>query len=152
MKWEKDWLYGLVIRDIEQIWLRAEQESMAAPGNPAPEYLVVSQFSLLSTRPDEVQRSKLHACFVTPIIEQWIFDAAGMRRGTPAPTTNPVRGTREMFFPVGNVNFGFSTDRKLVLVTYQMGPLYGEVRVFIVKGQGVKGQLEAHPDFIWWRS
>ena len=156
MKWETDWLYQLILRDIENIWKRAQKDG-AGPQGPAPDYLLVSQLAGLTTWKNETDPSRLSAAMTMPVLKQWVFDSSGMRPRTESDAQwGDKRIQRGMFYQFGTVGFHINSERKLVVIQFQVGPRYAGHRVFSVRGQGKKGEdrgrLQPHLDFTWWIS
>lgn len=153
MRWKTDWLYQLIFQDVERIWQRAVKDG-ESPRGPSPDYFVVRQFANMQARPYSEENPKsLSSGMCGPILKRWKFDAEGAHV-TVEPEEHSRRQPviRGMFYQVGSINFYLSPDRKLVAMTYIVGPRYGEHRVFRVAGQGRTGGLEPHPDFMWWIS
>jgi len=156
MKWETDWLYQTILREIENIWKRAQKDGIG-PQGPAPDYLLVSQLAGLTISKDERNPSRLSAFMVAPAIKQWVFDESGIRPITESEAQSENNYLRRgMFYQVGTVDFYISPERKLVVLRFQVGPLYAAQRVFKVRGQGKRGEnrgrLEMHTNFVWWIS
>lgn len=153
MRWEKDWLYGLIFDKVRRLWVTTVEEGKG-PYGPAPDHLVISQYADVAgtpetVRPGETPSKLLTTTFRGPIVRTWRFDDTGPRLQAvpPAPTRQP-RAVRGIFHDVGSVTFAISTSRKLVGFTYWVGPRYGRHGAFAVKGQGNRARLEQHPDFI----
>ncbi|RYX82903.1 hypothetical protein EON83_17500 [bacterium] len=161
MEWKTDWLFQLIVRDVEKIWQQALEESTRSTTSLAPDYLLLCQYADVLVQPyseiaPEVDdRSLLNASLVSPLIKQWKFDQSGVtihnESHPDSRKRNPVRG---MFYQEGVFNFGFTPDRKLLYTSYTLGPRYGRGQVFKVQGQGQGrgGRLELHSGFRMWMS
>jgi hypothetical protein len=144
MGWRTDWLYQLLFREVMRIWTRAQKEGETALMGPAPDFLLIQQCADADWE---------NALCRTPVLREWIFRGTTIEAqplSDSQSTPRPVR--RKAFFDYGIVCFHVTTDRKRVLWTYQLGPLYGRDEVLRVRGQGKRGSLERVLGSICWTS
>ncbi|BCM90305.1 hypothetical protein IAD21_02156 [Abditibacteriota bacterium] len=159
MRWKTNWLYQLIFHDVEQIWELAVRDG-EGPYGPGPDYLTVSQFANSYVSPYSKEEKVAQGEGDAPVklsagalLKQWRFDALGLRVKVESDTAlrgnTPIRG---MFYEVGRVDFIISADRKVVDISYIVGPRYGRGRVFSVVGQGKSGHLVPQEGSVWWVS
>ena len=144
MGWRTDWLYGLVFREIERIWARARKEGADGRFGPAPDFLVVRQYAGANWIEPEC---------APPVLREWVYSGGELEPRPPTDSDKPAPLVRRgMFWDVGAVRFHIAPDRKRVVLTFQIGPLYGRGHAFRVGGQGKTSVLERDPDSRAWIS
>src|SRR5437868_3599616 len=118
MGWKPDWLYTLIFQEIEQIWARALEYT--GPDGPPPEKLYIQEHH-------------------NP---RWCYDQHGVRTVLISEgefTHGEVRG---MFYTNGLFQFSITLDRKLITMSYTLGPRYARSWRMRVVGQRKEAVLE----------
>jgi hypothetical protein len=139
MGWQSDWLYDLIFLEVEKVWRRALAYGSMGHG-PPPAALLVSE-----AREGDWQTASCRS----EAVRHWIY-----RGREPEPLllagAEPDPGQRRgMFYERGLVAFCVAADRKQVLFTFVLGPLFGEGMVFDVVGQGAQGRLSRSAGPSW---
>lgn len=143
MGWRTDWLYRLVFAEVARVWARAQKEGEGRYG-PPPDFLLIQQRADADW--DQAQ------C-LGPVLREWMYGGADFEPRSPMDADAVPPATRRgMFYDRGCVQFHITADRKKVLFTFQIGPLYGQGMVFRVRGQGKCGAIDQHPDAHGWIS
>ena len=79
MRWKSDWLYGLVLRDVEQFWQEMLREGGAC-GSAPPDYLLISEFSpAIVSRISKAEVGAEHGPVqlrAGTLVGQWKYDGA----------------------------------------------------------------------------
>jgi hypothetical protein len=151
MGWQSDWLYRLIFRSAEESWTQVTRTRETHPNfGPFPEYLLLWQFSEVQIQPyDGASAKLLRATLSGEVTRQWRIDTDGLRlqkeREVPLRRREPVR---RVFHEVGFVGFYIHPNRKLVVLSHSLGPLWGRQGVYQVYGQGGRGTLVPHSDFV----
>jgi hypothetical protein len=161
MGWKTDWLYRLVFERVRDVWTEGRaysenynEHTQAAVypelRQPPLERLIVVQFA-------DAELSV--PCCTGAVLRVWRYDSAGL---VPLPGEPPkpivvereqrIQGRRCNLFLQGVVSFYISPDRKHVVFTFALGPLYGRGYTYAVSGQGKMGRLSPAPDSVAWIS
>jgi hypothetical protein len=147
MGWKTDWLYKCIFQLPERLW----KQSQTFHGETPPDYLLITQYPPFVVEPHP-HVAGLSASFVGPPIRYWIYDKDGLRPSESLEGNPDLKITYGMHYKVGHFSFSISPDRKLVLLRYMMGPLFGAHHVYSVVGQGKRGRLGGAADFVGWVS
>jgi hypothetical protein len=144
MGWRNDWLYGLIFDEVARVWTRALKESTSPIMGSPPDYLLVREHGSADWE---------HVACLPPVLREWTYTGEAFE---PRPLSDtdelPPPTRRDAFYSYGIVQYHIRPDRKKVLFTFVLGPLYGRGNVFRVFGQGKRGMLTGDPDSNAWVS
>ncbi len=146
MGWKSDWLYKLIFKEIEAVWLAALREHKTALNrNQHPGKLL----ERLIVQECENANWNFPGC-LDPVIRQWIYDGIGFSLASTdeisAPESHVDQG---MFHTTGRIRFHIDSPRKRIVLTYVLGPLHGRGKILQVRGQGKRARLEAAGGPAW---
>ena len=148
MGWHSDWLYGLIFAKFRDAWLKAQNEGRGHR-DPASADMLISQYG-------DTQRSECAVRCRGEVLRRWMYcgdDFEELPEFKSSPDVNAAHG---MFYEHAYGAFNISPDRKIIVLEYGFGPLYGRGFVYDVKGQGArgrnKGTLTEKPDAPMWIS
>lgn len=159
MGWRTDWLYRIVFDFIRDVWRRANREAEIALEQgelkAMPQPFLVQQCAKVNLL--------LPGC-AEPVLREWFYGGtefheqrlevvqAEESQGRLRRRPNLPPAILGMFFEQGLVRFYIFPNRKRVVITYLLGPLYGRGFVYEVKGQGRTATLQVASDTPGWIS
>lgn len=148
MRWHKDWLYNQIFELIGDIWESTNRYTRQNSVRQPMDSLWIQQCG---------EADIAHAFCLRPILREWRFDGETFqirKNQSSLSVLLPSRSAniRGMLFDQGVIRFYISPDRKRVVFTYQLGPLFGRGIVYSVVGQGPKGKLSIEPNVPGWVS
>ena len=113
MSWQSDWLYDLILREVERIWKQRPSRISA---------LRVTEFSE-GEFDDWLMCKNASRC--------WLYNQNGIQANDIDQLDDAQPKPN-----IGHVGFHISESRDLVIFFYALGPLHGRGNVFRVIGQG----------------
>lgn len=148
MGWKTDWLYSLIFAEVDRLWRRAwrDSEAMGTDLGSAPVALIISEYSDGHFRSATCRGFRKRQWKYTDNEQPVLIepDDPGISQVLEVPG--------HMFFPVGEVRFSITADRKSLIFEYALGPRYGRGQVFHVYGQGKQGYLQPDENALSWQS
>jgi hypothetical protein len=130
--WRTDWLYALVLREVEQLWATPHLWQ-----------------SVLVLEYDDAEGAWCRGA----IARSWIRTEGGLREIAPAEReqlTVASRGHGD--FRVALMKFHITPDRQRVALGYHLGLLSGQGFRYLVQGTGDEAALEPDPEGGFWVS
>jgi hypothetical protein len=143
MSAQPDSLVPLIFAEVNRLWILVQQQGSTELFGPPPGYFLLQE---------KAEADWTEVLCRGRILRQWRYSGAAFEEGSPTEVELDTSQAQKAFYPYGVIQFHILGDRRKVVFTYLMGPLYARGMVFCVRGKDSHDILERDPDTGEWVS